>query len=160
MTLPSSTGAADLALLRIVCAVAWSDGQFSEEERALLRRLMHRYGGDGLPAGRGAEGLPRPPVEEIPGALADLVKELGSEEDRELALKLSYMMIRCGRSGPEDSGIKEPEKVTYRRLVELLGLPEARIEQIEWAAEEEMAPTHGPLDVLASRFLHLLGEEA
>ncbi len=160
MTLPSSTGTADPSLLRIVCAVAWSDGEFSEEERALLRRLLHRYGGDGLPAGPGAEGLPRPPAEEIPGVLADLVKGLGSEEDRELALKLSYMMIRCGRSGPEDSGINRAEKAAYRRLVELLGLPEARIEQIEWAAEEEMAPTHGPLDVLATRFLHLLGEEA
>jgi hypothetical protein len=160
VTLPPPTGADDLTLLRIVCAVAWADGQFSEEERTLLQRLMHRYGGDGLPARGDAAGLSLSRLEENPGALDELVKDLDCEEDRELALKLSYMMIRCGRSGPEDSGINRPEKATYRRLVELLGLPEARIEQIEWAAEEEMAPTHRLLDVLAARFLHLLGEEA
>lgn len=160
MTLPTSTGTDDLTLLRIVCAVAWADGQFSEEERTLLQRLMHRYGGDGLPAQGGTAGLTQPRSEETPGLLDELVKDLDSEEDRELALKLSYMMIRCGRSGPEDSGINRAEKAAYRRLVELLGLPEARIEQIEWAAEEEMAPTHGLFDVLAARFLHLLGEEA
>jgi hypothetical protein len=160
VTLPPPTGADDLSLLRIVCAVAWADGQFSEEERTLLQRLMNRYGGDGLPAGSAAAELTQPTLEENPGLLFDLVKGLASEEDRELALKLSYMMIRCGCSGQEDSGINRAEKAAYRRLVELLGLPEGRIEQIEWAAEEEMAPTHGLLDVLAARFLHLLGEEA
>ena len=159
MTLPTPAGADDPTLLRIVCAVAWADGQFSEEERTLLQRLLHRYGGDGLPEQGGAAGLSRPRLAENPDLLEELVGNLRCEEDRELALKLSYMMIRCGRSGPEDSGINRAEKATYRRLVELLGLPESRIEQIEWAAEEEMAPTHGPLDVLASRFLHLLGEE-
>jgi hypothetical protein len=147
---------ADLDLFRIVCAVAWADGDFAPEERDLLERLIRRYTGE---AGRQAEAdsaaLAHEPLR--PAALEALVPRLGSEEDRELALKLSHMMVRIGRRSADEAIINPPEKAAYRRLVELLGLPQRRVEQIEWAAAEELEACSGILDVLAQRFRHLLG---
>ncbi|WP_216900395.1 TerB family tellurite resistance protein [Synechococcus sp. CCY 9618] len=137
------------ALLRIVCTVAWADGECSGGERKLLAELVARHvHGDTLaPLGEAAlEGVL---AERLPvAALADLVGQLGSGDDRELALKLSYMMVRVGRRSPEESSINSQERVAYRRLVELLGLDDGRIREIEWAAEADLPRKHGLAQLL------------
>ena len=122
--------AGNLDLLRILCCVAWSDGEFSAEERELLEDLVERYivtdGGVPLPA-EAAEVLAEQSLQ--PEALDTLIPRLRSEEDRQLALKLGYMMNRVGRR-PRDitsiNPLEKLEKVAYRRLVEGLGLGEAQ----------------------------------
>jgi hypothetical protein len=152
----SPSSGADLDLFRIVCAVAWADGDFAPEERDLLDRLIRRYTGEGEgQAEADSTALARESLR--PSSLDSLVSRLHSEEDRELALKLSHMMVRIGRRSPGEPSINPPEKVAYRRLVELLALPPERVEEIEWAAGQELAARSGILDVLAERFRHLIG---
>lgn len=145
-------------LFQIVCSVAWSDGEFSPEERDLLSRLIRQYSTAVDPAEEGVEGLHRLSSGPLRAEeWEQLVHSLGSEEDRELALKLSYMMIRISAGHTGRSGINRQEKIAYRRLVDLLALPLAKVEEIEWAAEAELSRTSGILDVLASRFRSLFG---
>ena len=153
----------EMDLLRILCCVAWSDGEFSPQERQLLERLVERYfpGGD-----VGAAGLDT--VEAMasgamaaeamrPELLDELVPSLTTVEDRQLALKLAYQVMRVGPRTGEESGIQPLEKVAYRKLVEGLGLSEAEIQETEWAAEQELKPAGGLRGILASRFGWLAG---
>jgi hypothetical protein len=145
-------------LFQIVCSVAWSDGEFSQEERELLSRLIQQYSTSVNPAEEGLEGLHRLSSGPLRSEeWEQLVHSLGSEEDRELALKLSYMMIRISAGHSGRSGINRQEKIAYRRLVDLLALPVQTIEEIEWAAEAELGQKNGILEVLSSRFRSLFG---
>jgi len=160
MVSPSDLPAADeLDLLRILCCVAWADGEFSAEEKALLDRLVERYvigaGEDDGSAEVAAEVLAATP--EPLEALDALLPRLTGQDDRQLVVKLAYMMIRVsGRLG-EESGINARERVAYRRLVDATGLPESEIEEAEWAGEDELSRHGGLLGVLRSRFSWLPG---
>ncbi|MCS5699382.1 TerB family tellurite resistance protein [Cyanobium sp. FGCU-52] len=160
MASPSDHPAADdLDLLRILCCVAWADGEFSPEEKALLDRLVERYViGAGESDGSlavAAEVLAATP--EPLEALETLLPRLSGQDDRQLVVKLAYMMIRVGGRLGEESGINTREKVAYRRVVDAVGLPESEIEEAEWAGEEELARHGGLLGILRSRFAWLPG---
>ncbi len=137
------------ALLRLVCWVAMADGDFAEEERRLLERLVERL----VPQESGA-------AEEAVHALAAealqrsdpqaLVAQLSDDDERQLAVKLAYQMA-CSNQRPQDaSQINSAEKVAYRRLVELLDLPENEVAEAEWAAAEELKQKRSLLDVIGS----------
>ena len=166
---PSSAGDPDprplapeeVSLLRILCCVAWCDGDVSPQEKELLGRLVLRYfSPEGSSASledlRGWEALL---AEVLPvDALDELIPRLASPEDRLLALKLAYMVIRVDRRPGDDSSINPQEKVAYRRLVQGLGLDDAEIREIEWAAEQELASPTTLLGIFRKRFGGLLGE--
>jgi hypothetical protein len=147
----------NLDLLRILCCVAWSDGEFSAEERELLGRLVERYivadGGVPLSADA-AEALAERTLQ--PEALDALIPRLRTEEDRQLALKLGYMMMRVGQRPGDTSSINPLEKVAYRRLVEGLGLGEADIAEAEWAAELDLEAQSGLRGFLSRHFGFLM----
>lgn len=152
---PSSDPGADrqLTLLKIACSVAWADGEVSPEERTLLLKLVARY----FPSEPGPDSL-EAAAEQLAAwaqdsALLDgLIARLESEEDRLLALKLGYLMARVGQRPEDASSINSQEKAAYRRLVEGLGLGEAQIQEVEWAAEQELSARRGPWAVLGSLF--------
>jgi uncharacterized membrane protein YebE (DUF533 family) len=140
---------AQRALLRLVCWVAMADGDFAEEERRLLERLVERL----VPQESGA-------AEEAVHALAAealqrsdpqaLVAQLSDDDERQLAVKLAYQMA-CSNQRPQDaSQINSAEKVAYRRLVELLDLPENEVAEAEWAAAEELKQKRSLLDLIGS----------
>jgi hypothetical protein len=138
-------------LLRILCCVAWSDGDISQQERHLLEDLVRRYF---LPEDRATATvtLEELAAEELPIEQLDAVAgRLESDEDRLLALKLAYMVIRVSRRSDDASSINPQEKVAYRRLVEHLALPEAEVREAEWAAERELNRHSGLLSLLTSR---------
>lgn len=147
-------GATELDLLRIVCAVAWCDGDFSDEEQQLLGRLVARYLSPPDGAGPTSEA-----VETIASRAASLElldslpRGLAIPEDRQLALKLAYMMVRVGRAPGDAEAINPREKQAYRRLVEALALPTEVVEATEWAAEQELGQhSGGLLALLRHRF--------
>jgi hypothetical protein len=157
MAQPSdSISAGDLDLLRLLCCLAWSDGEVAPEERRLLEVLVRRYfmADVGLPEAADAV------AEMVSGAMGvELIDELAprftSHDDKQLALKLSYMVIRVGRNLGDTSFINEREKQAYRRLVEGLGLPQGEVEEAEWAAEQDLKKHTSLFAVLASRFASL-----
>lgn len=146
---------ADLDLLRILCCVAWADGEFCAEERTLLGRLAARYftaGSEGRLEGEELEALA---AQALPPELLDELPRRLAPEDRPLALKLAYQMIRVGRREGDAASINAAEKVAYRRLVEALALGETEIREAEWAAEQELEERQGLVAILLSRFRSL-----
>ncbi|MCP9786983.1 TerB family tellurite resistance protein [Cyanobium sp. N5-Cardenillas] len=142
--------AAQAALLRIVCTVAWADGECSTAERELLAEQVATHLHGDSPSGLGEAQLEAFLAERLPVAGLDaLVSQLSGGDARQLALKLSYMMVRVGRRSPAEPSINAQERVAYRHLVELLGLDDARIQEIEWAAEADLPRKQGLAQLLA-----------
>lgn len=141
---------AQAALLRIVCTVAWADGECSSAERELLAELVARHlHGDSF-SGLGEAELEAFLAERLPVAGLDaLVAQLSGSDARQLALKLSYMMVRVGRRSPAEPSINAQERMAYRHLVELLGLEDTKIQEIEWAAEADLPRQEGLAQLLA-----------
>jgi hypothetical protein len=141
---------AQAALLRIVCTVAWADGECSRAERELLVEQVATHLHGDSPDSPDEAALEAFLAERLPVAgLGDLVAQLPGSDDRQLALKLSYMMVRVGRRSPGEPSINAQERVAYRQLVELLGLADARIQEIEWAAEADLPKKEGLAQLLA-----------
>lgn len=151
-------GAAQLDLLRIVCAVAWCDGEFSDEEQRLLADLVARYLSPADGEGPSAEA-----VEMIASRSASLEllealpRQLPSAEDRQLAVKLAYMMVRVSRRPGDTADINPREKQAYRRLVEASGLASGEVEATEWAADAELRNLSGGVLGLLRRAFAGLG---
>lgn len=150
----SGPGAEELDLLRLVCAVAWCDGDFSAEEQRLLAKLVARYltppDGEG-PSSEAVEIIAARAA--APELIETLAHALPSPEDRQLALKLAFMMVLVGRAPGDREAINPREKATYRQLVEALALPEDEVEATEWAGRQELqAHRGGWLDLLRQRF--------
>jgi tellurite resistance protein len=151
-------GAVQLDLLRIVAAVAWCDGEFSDDEQRLLTDLVARY----LSPSDG-EGPSAQAVEVIASRSASLElldslpRQLESAEDRQLAVKLAYMMMRVSRRSGDSADINPREKQAYRRLVEAAGLDPSEVEATEWAAEAELRQLSGGLAGLLRRAFGGLG---
>ena len=141
---------AQAALLRIVCTVAWADGECSSAERELLAELVASHlHGDSF-SGLGEAELEAFLAERLPVAGLDaLVAQLSGSDARQLALKLSYMMVRVGRRSPAEPSINAQERMAYRHLVELLGLEDTKIQEIEWAAEADLPKKQGLAQLLA-----------
>lgn len=133
-----------LDLLRIVCCVAWADGDVSADEKRLLEKLVAQYfpGSEGSnPSEEAARQLAAWSLDDT--VLEDAIRSLESEEDRLLALKLANMMARVGQRPEDTSPINAQEKAVYRRLVEGLGLSETQVQEAEWAAEQDLASGKG-----------------
>jgi len=146
-------------LLKIVWTMAWSDGEFSEEEQDLLLSYCSELLAENEQQQAEIKAYLASKSVEIPAIelLDELVPQLSIEEDRELALKLGYMVIAISKKTGLDSQINLEEKRAYRKLVELLNLPDETVQKIEWAANTDLERQEQPLEILKSllaRFLN------
>jgi uncharacterized tellurite resistance protein B-like protein len=143
----------DRVLLRLLCCIAWSDGEVSSRERELLQSLATEVllteqekadaAAEVSSLVEGTLGLP---------AMDALISQIQGHDEKQLAVKLAYMVIRISREEGESSPINAREKVAYRRLVEGLGLPEGEVQEAEWAAEQDLRQHTNLWSLLASRF--------
>lgn len=143
----------DRVLLRLLCCIAWSDGEVSAKERELLQSLATEVlmsEEEKSAAAAEVSSL----VEDTLGlpAMDALIPLIQGHDQKQLALKLAYMVIRVSREEGESSPINAREKVAYRRLVEGLGLPEGEVQEAEWAAEQDLRQHTNLWSLLASRF--------
>lgn len=146
----------DRILLRLLCCIAWSDGEVSSRERELLQSLATEVLlTEEEKAAAAAEvtslvadtlGLP---------AMDALIPQIQGHDQKQLALKLAYMVICISREPGESSPINAREKIAYRRLVEGLGLPEGDVQEAEWAAEQDLRQHTSIWSLLANRFAGL-----
>lgn len=146
----------DRVLLRLLCCIAWSDGEVSTKERELLQSLATEVLlTEEEKAAAAAEvsslvadtlGLP---------AMDALIPQIQGHDEKQLAVKLAYMVIRISCEEGESSPINAREKVAYRRLVEGLALPEGEVQEAEWAAEQELKEHTSLWSLLAARFAGL-----
>lgn len=137
------------ALLRIVCWVAWADGDFAAEERQLLEKLVFRL----MPAQVGVDeahdAFHSLLAEQLQAVdLEALVAELGDSDERQLAVKLAVQMLAANQRPDDTAPVNPAEKQAYRRLLEALQLPDAEVAEAEWAARQELQQKRGLLEVI------------
>ena len=141
--------AAQRALLRIVCWVAWADGDVADEEKQLLEKLVFRL----LPPAVGvaeaedaARALVAEQLQQVD--LEALVAQLGDSDERQLAVKLAVQMLAVNQREGDDAPVNPAEKQAYRRLLEALQLPEGEVAEAEWAARQDLQQKRSLLDVI------------
>jgi Tellurite resistance protein TerB len=145
-------------LLQIVCAIAWADGELAIAEKELmLNQFSQLFSEAPREEQKLRQELEIYVAEKIDlQVLEQLVAKLETEEDRELMIKLGYLVIRASQPTDIRSSINPKEKLGYRRLVELLALPESTIEKIEWIAEEDLKQHDNVLNALTSGITRFL----
>ena len=136
---PPSISPQQMNILRIVCSMAWSDGKLtSEEAELMIDQFLSLFAADGAEKQALRQELQDYLGQNIP--LEESVPTLKTAEDRELVLKLGYMVIQAGGAAAEgEDAITTEEKIAYRRLVDLLGLPDETVQSVEWAADQELS---------------------
>jgi hypothetical protein len=131
--------ASQRALLRIVCWVAWADGDFAEEERSLLETVAARTLAPLNAADHPAEAVSSLAAEQLqPVEVELLVADLEGTDARQQAVKLAVQMMGVNRRPQDDAVVNPAEKQAYRRLLAALALPEAAVQEAEWAARQEL----------------------
>ncbi|MFM7424707.1 MAG: TerB family tellurite resistance protein [Elainella sp.] len=134
---PPSITPRQMNLLRVVAAMAWSDGGLATEEvEVMLDRFSGIFAADVPQQTVLRQELQDYMMQNIP--LEELTPKLQTPEEKELVLRLGYEVIRSSARTPEEENINEAEAAAYQRLVSLLGLPAETVAKIqaEVAADE------------------------
>jgi urea transport system ATP-binding protein len=95
----------------------------------ILRHLSQQFAPDADSPAQVQDELRDYLATEIP--LEELVPQLQTQDQRELALKLSYAVIRSNE-------INAKEAVLYQHLLNLLDLPPVVVERLETEALEDL----------------------
>lgn len=145
---PPSITPRQMNLLRIVAAMAWSDGHLAAEEVTLmLERLSRVFAIDPTQQKALQQELREYLMQHIP--LDELVSKLETDAERELVLRLGYEVICCSARTPDEATINAEEAAAYQTLVQLLGLPPKTVQQLEASVMADATPPEGLADWLA-----------
>lgn len=118
-----------LQMLRIIAAMAWSDGYFAPEQVDLIVSKFSQ-----IFSTNGQEQQLREELFNYLGQeleLEDLVTEIDSLEEKELILKLAYEVIKISSRTPNEPLINQEEASAYQKLVELLNVPTEVVKRLE-----------------------------
>lgn len=127
---PPSITPRQMNLLRVVTAMAWADGGLATEEvETMLDRFSGIFAIDAPQQEMLRQELQDYMMQNIP--LEELTPKLQTTEEKEIVLRLGYEVIRSSARTPEEDRINEEEAAAYQKLVSLLNLPEATVQQIE-----------------------------
>lgn len=127
---PPSITPRQMNLLRIVTAMAWSDGDLAEEEvDVMLDRFSSIFATSTAQQQTLRQELQDYMMQNI--QLEELTPKLQNTEEKELVLRLGYEVIgACARTHEEEL-INDHEAAAYEKLVSLLSLPPETIQRIE-----------------------------
>lgn len=117
-------------LLRVVTAMAWSDGHLATEEiDVMISRLSQLFAGSAEQQQQLQAELREYMVQNLP--LEEVIPKLQTQEERELVLRLGYEVICSSARTPEEPIVNDEEAAAYQKLVDLLGLPPEVVQRIE-----------------------------
>jgi hypothetical protein len=127
---PPSISPRQMNLLRIVTAMAWSDGDLSVEEvDVMLDRFSQVFTTNEAVQHQLHQELRDYLMQNIP--LEELTPQLTSTAEKELVLKLGYEVIAASARVPHESRINEDEAIAYHQLVQALALPDETVQRIK-----------------------------
>ena len=117
-------------LLRVVTAMAWSDGELAKEEVDLmLERFSKLFASVPEHQQQLQQELRDYMMQNLP--LEESIAKLETPQERELVLQLGYAVIAASSRTPDEPNINEDEAEAYRKLVELLQLPPETGQRLE-----------------------------
>ncbi|BAQ61293.1 hypothetical protein GM3708_1699 [Geminocystis sp. NIES-3708] len=90
-----------------------------------------------------------------PVPLEDLVAPIKTIEDRSLAVKLAYMVVKAS---PDEEGnlICPQEKAVYRKLIQLLEMNSDLVQKIEWEADKKLEKFQHPFKAFIDNLKDIL----
>lgn len=136
-----------MTLLRVVAAMAWSDGHLATEEIDLmLDRFSRLFANNDVQRQKLRDDLHEYVTQNIP--LEELTPKLASDAERELVLRLGYEVIGSSARTPDEESINDEEEAAYNRLIGLLGLSQDAVDRIEADAKAEMNGDMSVIDIL------------
>ncbi|MDJ0708160.1 MAG: TerB family tellurite resistance protein [Leptolyngbyaceae cyanobacterium MO_188.B28] len=134
---PPSISPSQMNLLRIVTAMAWSDGSLDREEAALIINLLSSLFAK-HPSQQQAlrRELRDYLMQDIP--LDELIPKLRNSEERELVMWLGYEVMRTSARSPAEANINQDEFKAYQKLLQLLDLSAEDSQSIETTVAVEV----------------------
>ena len=145
---PPSITPLQMNLIRVVAAMAWSDGGLATEEvDVMLDRFSGIFAVDAPQQAMLRQELQDYVMQNIP--LEELTPKLQSPDEKALVLGLGYEVICSSARAPGEEVINEDESAAYQKLVGLLGLPPETVQQIE--AEVDSSDSGNLIDSLTRK---------
>ncbi|NJN73510.1 MAG: urea ABC transporter ATP-binding protein UrtD [Limnothrix sp. RL_2_0] len=121
-------------LIRLAASMAWADGSFAPEQKAvILTRLSEQFTNDSQHQEQLKEELANYLGSNVP--LDQLTAGLTTPEEKEMALRLSYEVIRS-------NGVNELENIVYQQLLDLLALPAETVQAIAAEIDAQYSQSH------------------
>ena len=137
-------------LLRVVTAMAWSDGELAAEEvDIMLNRFSLLFANTDEEKEYLQQELRHYMMQNIP--LEELIPKLESNEQRELVLGLAYEVIACSARTPDEPNINDDEAAAYQKLVKLLDLPADVVKGIEEEVKQDPCGDIGIVEKMLKR---------
>ncbi|WAL62098.1 tellurite resistance TerB family protein [Thermocoleostomius sinensis] len=144
---PPSITPRQMNLLRIVTAMAWSDGELAQEEvDVMLDRFSGLFATEATQQQQLRQELRDYMMQNIP--LEELTAKLQTQEERELVLRLGYEVICSSARTPDEDNINDEEAAAYQKLVDLLGLSPETAQRVIAEAEEILNTDENLIDSL------------
>ena len=120
-------------LLRVVLSMAWADDTLEQKEvEVMLTRFSQLFASDPDQQAYLQSQLKEYFVQDIP--LEEAASKINNENEKELALRLSYEVINASARTPEEAKVNQAESDAYKRLTDQLNLPEAIVKRAEQEA--------------------------
>jgi tellurite resistance protein len=152
---PPSITPRQMNLLRIVTAMAWSDGNLAAEEvDVMLDRFSRIFATSPAQQQILRQELQDYMMQNI--QLEELTPKLQSAEEKELVLRLGYEVIGASARTPEEERINAQEAAAYQKLVSLLGLSPETIQRIE--SEAASRTDGGLVESLTQQLKQFMGQ--
>lgn len=127
---PPSITPSQMTMLRIVTAMAWSDGSLDRDEAELILNLLSSlFATHPSQQQELRQELRDYLMQDIP--LDELIPKLQNSAERELAMWLGYEVMRASARSPEEAKINHDEFAAYQQLVQLLNLSAEVSQSIE-----------------------------
>ncbi|NEQ18090.1 MAG: urea ABC transporter ATP-binding protein UrtD, partial [Moorea sp. SIO3E2] len=132
---PSIT-AEQMKMLRIVSAMAWSDGNLAPEEiDVMISRFSEVFATDAEQKQQLQQELQNYLALNV--SIEELTTEIETIEERKLIVKLAYEVIKSSSRTPSEPKINDAEAAAYQNLVKLLDLPAEVVKSLEAEVGEE-----------------------
>ncbi len=154
---PPSISPRQLALMRVVASMAWSDGNLATEEVDLmLKRFSELFAQDAEQQASLQKELRDYLMQNIP--LEESVPHLQSQEEREFVLRLGYEVISSSARTPDEAMINPDEENAYHRLVNLLQLSPETVLRLE-AEAQSSASTDSVIETMTQQLRQFFDRE-
>jgi len=120
-------------LLRVVLSMAWADDSLEQKEvDVMLGRFSQLFATAPGQQDHLKSQLQECFVQNIP--LEEAASKITSDDEKELALRLSYEVINASARTPDEANVNEAESEAYKRLINQLALPEDIVKRAEQEA--------------------------
>lgn len=116
--------------MRVVLHMAWADDSLEQKEvDTMIARFSQLFATEPKQQQNLQQQLQEYFVQKVP--LEEAVAKLTTAAEKEVALRLSYEVIKSSTRTPEENAINRAEGEAYQKLLSLLALPESTVERAE-----------------------------